>query len=385
MEFIKFISLRDQKQNNFLFDTKLFFSVVFLLFFGLIMVYSASIAIADNIKAHSYEQYFFVLRQGIYVLIGSIVGLLVYQVKIETWQKLSLPLFLIGTISLIFVLLPGIGREINGAKRWMNLGIINLQPSEFMKILAVLYSADYITRKKDILNNFKLSFLPMLCVILFVGGLLLIEPDFGAFIVISFISFSILFLGGVKLRGFLFLIVFAIIGFIIIIISSPYRLARVIGFLDPWQDPYGKGYQLSHSLIAFGRGEFFGVGLGRSVEKLFYLPEAHTDFLMAVIGEELGFIGVCIVICLFAIVIYKSFKIGDIAKKNNMDYASLVAKGIGLWFGFQCFINIGVNIGLLPTKGLTLPLMSFGGSSMLANLIAIAILFRIDYESRKSA
>ncbi|NCQ52105.1 putative lipid II flippase FtsW [archaeon] len=364
-------------------DTTLLWSIILIISFGLIMVFSSSIAIAEGSKMTNNQPYFFVLRHLIFLIIGTILLIVAFRVPTHVWQKNALLLFVLGTSMLIAVLIPGIGKEVNGAQRWIRLGLINVQPSEFMKILSVLYASDYITRKKDTLNNLKLSFLPMLTVIVITGGLLLVEPDFGAFIVISFISFGILFLGGAKLKGFLMLLILAVIGFVVIILTSPYRLARVIGFLDPWQDPYGKGYQLSHSLIAFGRGEIFGVGLGSSIEKLFYLPEAHTDFLMAVIGEELGFFGVITVIILFSIVIYKSFMISFQCSKFQKDYERLVAQGMGLWFGFQVFINIGVNLGLLPTKGLTLPFMSFGGSSIVANMIAVGILLRIDWDNRK--
>jgi cell division protein FtsW len=365
------------------FDTLLFWAVSFLVALGFVMVFSASLAIAEGTKMTGYKPYYFAMRHGIYICIGAVAGLIAFRIPTEKLKEYALPLFLVGTLLLIIVLIPGIGREVNGARRWIGFAGINFQPSELMKILAVLYASDYISRKKHVLDNIKLSFIPMFFVIVVIGGLLLSEPDFGAFIVISFISFSILFLGGVQLRGFIVLIILAIIGFVIIIISSPYRVARVVGFLDPWSDPYGKGYQLSHSLIAFGRGEFWGVGLGGSIEKLFYLPEAHTDFIMAVTGEELGFLGVCVVISLFALIVYRAFKIGEVSSYLYRDYSSLVAKGIGLWFGFQAFINIGVNVGLLPTKGLTLPLMSFGGSSIVANFIALAIIFRIDWDNRK--
>lgn len=366
------------------FDNALFWAVIFIVSLGFVMVYSASLAISEGSKMTNYNPYFYITRHAIFLTTGIVLGCIAYKIPLRFWEKRALPLFLFGTLLLVVVLIPGIGKEVNGSQRWIALGPINFQPSELMKILSILYAADYVNRKKEILDkNFNLSFFPMLGVIVVIGGLLLLEPDFGAFIVISFISFSILFLGGVKLRGFLLLIVLAIIGFILIVWSSPYRLARIIGFLDPWQDPYGKGYQLSHSLIAFGRGEIFGVGLGASVEKLFYLPEAHTDFLMAVIGEELGLIGVITVVGLFSTIVYRAFKIGADAAFLQKDYASLIAKGIGLWFGFQAFINIGVNLGLLPTKGLTLPFMSFGGSSIVANFIGMAILFRVDVENRK--
>lgn len=365
------------------FDNILFWAVTFIVAFGFVMVYSASLAIAEGSKMTNFNSFFFIMRHGIFLTIGIVLGVITFKIPMQFWRERALALFLIGALLLVIVLIPGIGKEVNGARRWIGMGPINFQPSELMKILAVLYASDYITRKKHVLDSIKLSFIPMFVVIVLIGGLLLLEPDFGAFIVISFISFSILFLGGIKLRGFIFLIVAAVIGFIGIVWTSPYRLARIVGFLDPWQDPYGKGYQLSHSLIAFGRGEIFGVGLGGSVEKLFYLPEAHTDFLMAVIGEEFGLLGVMTVVGLFATVVYRAFRIGSEAAFLQRHYPSLVAQGMGLWFGFQAFINIGVNVGLLPTKGLTLPFMSFGGSSIVANFIGIAILFRIDVDNRK--
>ena len=233
------------------------------------------------------------------------------------------------------------------------------------------------------MGSFKQGFAPMAAVILFVGFLLLKEPDFGAFVVITAIAFGVLFLGGINVRLFVLLAIVATIGFVLLITFSEYRRQRILGFMDPWQDAYGKGYQLSHALIAFGRGEWFGVGLGGSIEKLFYLPEAHTDFLLAVIAEELGFVGVVTVVVLFGILIQRAFAIGKQAVTLERNYAALVAQGIGIWLGVQSFINMGVNMGLLPTKGLTLPLMSFGGSGILANCVALAILLRIDWENRQ--
>ncbi len=395
MEFKKFLAfghelLEDSKKNkslNFskieLNDYILIFITTLLLSISLVMVYSASLDTSSNSKITSYNGLYYIVRHASFIGIGLVLSVIAYYIPISFFEKFSLPLFGIGALSLILLLIPGIGREVNGATRWVSLGPVNFQPSELVKLLTVLYAADYINRKRHILDNIKLSFIPILVVILTISFLLLQQPDFGAFIVIAFISFSILFLGGVRLKGFFSLIAIAVVGVVFIIISSPYRLARVMGFLDPWSDPYGKGYQLSHSLIAFGRGEITGVGLGKSIEKLFYLPEAHTDFIMAVIGEELGMLGVFTVIGLFAIFVYRAFQIGNYAHILQRDYPSLVAKGIGLWFGFQAFINIGVNIGLLPTKGLTLPLMSFGGSGIVVNLIAVGILLRIDADNRK--
>jgi len=364
-------------------DLLLIWSAVGLLLLGLVMVYSASIAIAEGSRFTGYQSHYFVMRHAVFLAVGLGAGLVAFQLPMARWQQLAPALFVAGVVLLIVVLIPGIGREVNGAQRWLSRGPINLQPSELMKIFAALYAADYTVRKLDAMSSFKRGFLPMMAVILFVGFLLLREPDFGAFVVITTIAFGVLFLGGVNGRVFALLAIAAVIGFIILILSSPYRLERVLGFMDPWKDAFGKGYQLSHALIAFGRGEWFGVGLGGSVEKLFYLPEAHTDFLLAVIAEELGFVGVLTVVAGFAIIVHRAFAIGREAIKLERYYAGLVAQGIGLWIGVQSFINMGVNMGLLPTKGLTLPLMSFGGSGIVANCIALAILLRVDWEVRQ--
>ena len=312
-----------------------------------------------------------------------IAGVVVFQIPMRAWQEMAPWLFIAGVVLLLIVLIPGIGRDVNGARRWLPLGVVNLQPSELMKLFAALYAADYTARKLPLMGSFKQGFMPMAGVILFVGFLLLKEPDFGAFVVITAIAFGVLFLGGINVRLFVLLAIVATIGFVLLITFSEYRRQRILGFMDPWQDAYGKGYQLSHALIAFGRGEWFGVGLGGSIEKLFYLPEAHTDFLLAVIAEELGFVGVFLVVALFAVIIQRAFAIGKQSVTLERTYAALVAQGIGIWIGVQSFINMGVNMGLLPTKGLTLPLMSFGGSGILANCVALAILLRIDWENRQ--
>jgi cell division protein FtsW len=309
--------------------------------------------------------------------------LIAFQIPLRFWQQFAPWLFLGGVILLAIVLIPGIGKDVNGARRWLPLGFANLQPSELMKLFAVLYAADYTIRKINVMHDLKQAFLPMFGAMALVGILLLKEPDFGAFVVIIAIAMGILFLGGLKARMFAMLIVLLLIAFAIMIVVSPYRRDRIFGFMDPWADAFGRGYQLSHSLIAFGRGEIFGVGLGASVEKLFYLPEAHTDFLLAVIGEELGFVGVLAVIALFAVLVQRAFAIGRQCVQLDRLYPALVAMGIGIWMGVQSFINMGVNVGLLPTKGLTLPLMSFGGSGILANCVALAILLRVDWENRQ--
>ena len=363
-------------------DPWLLWPALALLMFGLVMVYSASIATAEGSKFTANQASYFLVRHAVFLAIGMVTGVVAFQIPLRFWQQISPWLFVAGVALLLVVLIPHVGRSVNGAQRWLPLGPINLQPSELMKFFAVLYAADYTTRKLADMDSFRRGFLPMAAVIISVGFLLLREPDFGAFVVVAAIAFGILFLGGINARIFALLTVVALIGFVLLIWLSPYRRERLLGFMDPWQDAFGKGYQLSHALIAFGRGEWLGVGLGASVEKLFYLPEAHTDFLLAVIAEELGFAGIVVVICLFALLVQRAFAIGRQALLLDRVYAGLVAQGMGIWFGVQSFINMGVNMGLLPTKGLTLPLMSFGGSGIVANCVALAVLLRIDYENR---
>ncbi|MFA6178611.1 MAG: putative lipid II flippase FtsW [Candidatus Methylopumilus sp.] len=376
------LSSRD-KISSPTYDQGLLWVTLILLGIGLVMVYSASIALAEADKATGHQTTYFLVRQAIYLVISLGAAFVAFQVPTETWQKLAPYLFLAGMAMLVLVLIPGIGRNVNGSRRWLSLFVINVQPSEFMKLFAAIYVADYTIRKAALMDSFTRGFLPMLGVMLLVGGLLLREPDFGAFAVVAAISISILWLGGINARIFVGLLVLLIVGFILLIWSSPYRLQRIIGFMDPWADPFGKGYQLSHALIAFGRGEWFGVGLGASVEKLLYLPEAHTDFLLAVIAEELGFVGVLTVVALFSWVVLRAFGIAKEAIANERYFSALLAQGIGVWIGVQGIINMGVNMGILPTKGLTLPLLSFGGSGILANCIAIAVILRIDWENRR--
>jgi cell division protein FtsW len=364
-------------------DHALLWSALLLLLGGLVMVYSASIAIAEGGRFTNHQPAYYLIRHAIFLCIGLVAAAVAFQLPMTVWQKYAPILFMIGVVLLAIVLIPGIGKEVNGARRWLPLGFANLQPSELMKLFAVLYAADYTIRKIGVMHDLKQAFLPMFGAMALVGILLLKEPDFGAFVVIISIAMGILFLGGLKARMFAMLIVLLLIAFAIMIVVSPYRRDRIFGFMDPWADAFGRGYQLSHSLIAFGRGELFGVGLGASVEKLFYLPEAHTDFLLAVIGEELGFVGVLTVIALFAVLVQRAFAIGRQCVQLDRLYPALVAMGIGIWLGVQSFINMGVNVGLLPTKGLTLPLMSFGGSGILANCVALAILLRVDWENRQ--
>ena len=364
-------------------DLTLLWSGLFLLLFGMVMVYSASIAIAEAGRHTGNHPAYYLVRHGVFLAIGLVGAVMAFQVPMSAWEKLAPWLFVAGFVLLALVLIPGVGRDVNGARRWLSLGFANLQPSELMKLFAVLYAADYTVRKMPHMHDLKKAFLPMAAAMVAVGVLLLKEPDFGAFVVIISIAIGILFLGGMRARLFAVLIVLLLAAFAVLIIVSPYRRDRIFGFMDPWSDAFGRGYQLSHALIAFGRGELLGVGLGASVEKLFYLPEAHTDFLMAVIAEELGFVGVVAVIVLFGLMVQRAFVIGRQAVALDRLYPSLVAQGIGIWIGVQGFINMGVNMGLLPTKGLTLPLMSFGGSGILANCVALGILLRGDWENRQ--
>ncbi|MDH4233863.1 MAG: putative lipid II flippase FtsW [Gallionella sp.] len=365
------------------FDELLIWAVIGLLALGLVMVYSSSIAIAEGNKYTGYQPAYYLFRHGVFLLVGLALGLVVFQVPVQLWQNYAPYLFLSGVALLIVVLIPGIGREVNHSRRWLPLLIFNLQPSELMKLFAVLYAADYTVRKGKVKHLFTKAFLPMLSVMALIGVLLLLEPDMGALVVICIIALSTLWLGGFNLKVFVGLIISLPLLFAALTVYAPYRMQRVIGFMDPWSDPFGKGYQLSHALIAFGRGEWFGVGLGGSVEKLFYLPEAHTDFLLAVIAEELGLFGVTAVILMFAFVVWRAFQIGRNAAFLERNFSALTAQGIGVWIGAQAFINIGVNMGVLPTKGLTLPFLSFGGSSMVVSCIAMAILLRVDYENRR--
>jgi cell division protein FtsW len=353
-----------------------------LIALGLVMVYSSSIAIAEGEAFSANQPTYYLVRHAIFASVGILAGYVCFQFPMRFWQQAAPYLFILGIVLLIIVLIPGIGREVNGSRRWLSLGMLNLQPSELMKVFAVLYAADYTVRKAAVMHSFRKGFLPLLSVMLFTGALLLQEPDFGAFAVITVVAMGVLFLGGMNWKLFVALIVLLLVGFALLIWTSPYRLQRVIGFMDPWSDPFGKGYQLSHALIAFGRGEWFGVGLGASVEKLLYLPEAHTDFLLAVIAEELGYAGVLSVIAMFLWLTWRAFAVGNRAARLERYFSALVAQGVGLWLGMQAVVNMGVNMGILPTKGLTLPLLSFGGSGMLANCCALAIVLRVDYENR---
>ncbi|MBT3513004.1 MAG: putative lipid II flippase FtsW [Nitrosomonadales bacterium] len=373
-----------KKYNLPIYDYRLIWTALLLLGIGLVMVYSSSVDVAAASKSSSYQNHYYLLRQSIYIGLGLFIGYISFQIPIYFWQRMAPYLFIIGLIMLILVLIPGIGREVNGSRRWISLIIVNFQPSEFVKLATIMYASDYVLRKSKQMKTIIKGFLPMLGVIVFTGFLLLLEPDFGALAVITMVAMGILFLGGLSLKIFFSLIIFTPISIYFLIVNSPYRMQRIVAFLDPWADPYGKGYQLTHSLIAFGRGEYFGVGLGASVEKQLYLPEAHTDFILAVIGEEFGLLGVTVVIGLFVYLVLRMFGIAKESIQNKKHFPALMAQGVALWFAIQGIINMGVNVGLFPTKGLTLPLLSFGGSGILLNMIAIAIVLKIDHENRRN-
>lgn len=356
-----------------------------LLIWGAIMVYSATIAMPDNPKFVGYTHNYFLVRHLASIAMGLVACLIAFQVPVQTWEKYAPMLFMASLVLLVAVLIPHIGKGVNGAKRWISLGITNFQPSELAKFSAVVYAAGYMVRKMEVKEDFLRAVWPMAAAVGVMGMLLLAEPDMGAFMVIAIIAMGILFLGGVNAQMF-FLISGVLVGaFALMIAFNDYRRARIFAYLDPWSEhnALAKGYQLTHSLIALGRGEIFGVGLGGSVEKLHWLPEAHTDFLVAVIGEEFGLVGVLALIVLFLWMTRRIIHIGRQAVALERVFAGLVAQGVGIWMGFQGFINMGVNLGALPTKGLTLPLMSYGGSAILVNLVALALVLRIDYENRK--
>ena len=366
-------------------DQALVWVVVALMMWGMVMVYSASIAMPDNPRFARYSHTHFLTRHVISMVVGGVMALLAFQVPTETWEKLARPLFVVSLILLALVLIPFIGKGVNGARRWISFGVFNFQPSELAKFATIIYAADYMVRKMEVKERFFRAVLPMGAAVALAGVFLLAEPDMGAFMVIAIIAMGILFLGGVNARMF-FLIFAVLVGaFMAMIAASPWRRDRIFAYLDPFSAEHalGKGYQLSHSLIAIGRGEVWGVGLGGSVEKLHWLPEAHTDFLLAVIGEEFGLVGVTLVICLFLWLSRRIMVIGRQAIALDKVFSGLVAQGVGIWIGFQAFINMGVNLGALPTKGLTLPLMSYGGSAIMMNLIAIAVVLRIDAENKQ--
>jgi cell division protein FtsW len=366
------------------FDQALVWVVLALLALGLVMVYSASVALPDSPRFARYTQTYFLVRQGGFIGIGLVAAFATAQVPIAVWEKWAPWIFGFAVTLLVIVLIPHVGKGVNGARRWIPLGLLNFQPSELAKLAMAMYAASYMVRKMDVKENFVKAVWPMAFALGFIGVLLLAEPDMGAFMVIAAIALGTLFLGGVNGRMFLLSVAVLVGSFVLMIVFSEFRRQRIFAYLDPWNPTYaqGKAYQLTHSLIAFGRGEIFGQGLGSSLEKLHYLPEAHTDFLLAVIGEELGFVGVVAVVLAFFWLTRRLFVIGRQAIALDRVFAGLMCQGVGLWMGAQSFINMGVNLGVLPTKGLTLPLLSYGGSGVLLNLVALALVLRVDMENR---
>lgn len=365
------------------YDLPLVIATSILVGLGILMVYSAAIALADGPRAN-YGRYSFVLRQFAYVAIGLFVSTMVLTVPMTAWRRMTMALFCVTVLLLVLVLIPGIGKKANNAMRWLPVGPVTFQPSELMKLAVILLTADYVIRKKEYMQSFLRGFMPIALILGVVAYLLLKQPDLGALIVTVSIAMGILFLGGINAKIFSSIAGILLSGFALIIWLTPWRLQRVFAYLDPWNPVYAQStaYQLSHSLMAVGRGEWTGVGLGSSVEKLHYLPEAHTDFIVAVIGEELGFVGIMLILVLFAVLVQRCFEIGRQAIAMERVFGGLVAQGVGLWFGVQAFINVGVCLGVLPTKGLTLPFVSYGGSGLLMNLIAVAIVLRVDVENR---
>ncbi|MGL4768527.1 MAG: putative lipid II flippase FtsW [Formosimonas sp.] len=357
---------------------------VLLMMAGLVMVYSASVALPDWSKYKNYSHFHFVIRHVASLLVAFVVALIGFRTPTKTWEKLAPLAFVLVLFLLIVVLVPGIGKGVNGARRWVPLGFTSLQPSELMKLSCALYAASYCVRKQHDIKDIGKGVLPMMVVMGVVGLLLMLEPDLGALMVVVAITMGVIFLGGVNYKVFAALVGVLAAGFVTLVILTPWRAARLFAYLDPWEkgNSEGKAYQLTQSLIAFGRGELFGVGLGDSVQKMFYLPEAHTDFIMAVIGEEFGLMGVWAVIIAFAVLVHRMFSIAREAMAFERTFQALAVQGLAIWFGVQGFINMGVNMGVLPTKGLTLPFVSYGGSALLVNCLAIAFVLRVNYENR---
>ncbi len=361
-------------------DTALTAAVIALLAIGAIMVGSASISLADRDMG---EPLYFLARHTGAVLLGCAAGLAVLMIPMSAWFRLNALILLGAFLLLASVEIPGLGRTVNGSTRWLALGPLTLQPSEPARLCLVLYLASYIVRHQKDMAQSLLSFLKPLIVVTAACALLLSEPDFGAVVVLTATSFGLLFIGGARLRDLALALVAAVAGLATLAFTTPYRLQRLLGFVDPWADPYASGFQLTQSLIAIGRGEWLGVGLGDSVQKLFYLPEAHTDFVFAVLAEELGLVGATLVICLFGVVVYKAITLGPRAAAVGLPYQGLVSSGVGLMLGLQAFINIGVNMGLLPTKGLTLPLISYGRTSAVVTVVALALIMRAHHEVKE--
>ena len=367
------------------FDEALLWMTALLLGLGLVMVYSASIALMEKRDPSGDASTFYLIRQSMAICVALVAGLFAYAVPPARWQKLAMPLFFGGVLLLILVFVPGIGKRAGGAYRWVSLGVATVQPTELMKLFVVLYVADYAVRKQALMPHLWRAFVPMAIALSVVGMLIMRQPDLGALIVILLVAMGVLFLGGMNPRLFFGMAAFLGFVFAAFILLVPFRRARFFSYLDPFAraNAEGSSYQLTHSLMAIGKGEWLGSGLGAGVAKLNFLPEPHTDFLFATIGEELGMVGMLVVILMFFWVVRRCFEIGRQAIAFEEFFNGLVAQGIGLWIGLQVFINLGVNLGLLPTKGLTLPFMSFGGTAILMNCVAMAIVLRIDVENRR--
>ncbi len=356
--------------------------VAALLGLGLVMVGSASVSIADRLSGNPFH---FLIRQFAYVVVGLVLARQVVMVPLSYWQRTGMLWLLGGIALLVVVLIPGVGRTANGSTRWIGFGQYSLQISEYVKVMVIVYLASYLVRHGDDVRRTVSGFLKPMVLICGAAFLVLLEPDFGTAVVIIATAMGMLFLGGVRMWLFGVLLLLAVAAVAMLVIQEPYRLARLVAFTDPWADPFNSGFQLTQALIAFGRGEWLGVGLGSSVQKLFYLPEAHTDFLFAVLAEELGLIGVVAVILLFGFLVWRLFELGRAAILAGQEFGGYISFGVATWIGLQAFVNMGVNMGLLPTKGLTLPLMSYGGNSIWATCIALALIFRVDYELRHKA
>ncbi|HVF17048.1 MAG TPA: putative lipid II flippase FtsW [Steroidobacteraceae bacterium] len=365
------------RPKKFVFDTTLMLIVSAIVLLGLVMMTSASISVADRL---AHEPFHYFERQVTGLLMGLVCAGVMMFVPTHVWERLALPLLLLAMLLLVLVLIPGIGHEVNGSRRWFRLGM-SFQPSEIARVLMLTYLASYVVRKQNELKDELKGFLKPLGLLVAAAGLLLLEPDFGAATVLLTTGLGILFLAGVKLRHFLALVTLAAAGMAAIAVTSAYRMKRLTAFLDPWADPFNSGFQLTQSLIAIGRGELFGVGLGASVQKLFYLPEAHTDFVFAVLAEELGLAGVIVTLGLFVLLVWRAFQISRNAADAGLPFQAYCAAGFGIWLGLQTFINVGVNMGILPTKGLTLPLMSYGGSSIMVTLGWLGLMLRIHHEA----
>ena len=352
-----------------------------LLAAGFVMVSSASMSIGDTCCQ---DPFFYVTRHALALGLALVGGLVAFAVPTAWWQRSGVWLFLAGMAVLVLVLVPGVGREVNGANRWIPLGPLNLQPSEFMKLLAVLYVSGYLVRHAEAVTNRLSGFIRPMLLVGVAAALILKQPDFGTTAVMLATVMGLLFLGGVSVMPFFVLFASVLSGLVVLVLTSEYRMRRVLSFLEPFDDPFNSGYQLSQALIAFGRGEWLGVGLGNGIQKQFFLPEAHTDFIASVIGEELGLAGMLVLIGAFAFVTWRAFRIGERAEAAGASFAAYTAQGIGLWLGLQAFVNIGVNVGMLPTKGLTLPFISYGSNSLIVACLAIGILLRIDLGTRQA-